>query len=94
MKPKQFIFHNAARDKVRRGMGTLAKVVKVTPATGTCGDLHQRGVIAPAKVTRLALQNAASIASPILTIDCMIAAAPQCTSVVNLPPADSGAPGF
>ena len=35
------------------------------------------GVIDPAKVTRLALQNAASIASLILTTDCMIAAAPQ-----------------
>jgi chaperonin GroEL len=31
----------------------------------------------PAKVTRLALQNAASIASLILTTDCMIATAPK-----------------
>ena len=34
------------------------------------------GVIDPAKVTRLALQNAGSIASLILTTDCMIANAP------------------
>ncbi|MEY5100675.1 MAG: hypothetical protein RJA36_3394 [Pseudomonadota bacterium] len=40
------------------------------------GDLLQMGVIDPAKVTRLALQNAASIASLILTTDCLIAAAP------------------
>ena len=45
-------------------------------ATRTYGDLLQMGVIDPAKVTRLALQNAASIASLILTTDCMIATAP------------------
>lgn len=35
------------------------------------------GVIDPAKVTRLALQNAGSIASLVLTVDCMIANAPK-----------------
>lgn len=44
-------------------------------ATRSYGDLLQMGVIDPAKVTRLALQNAASIASLILTTDCMIASA-------------------
>ena len=46
-------------------------------ATRQYGDLLQMGVIDPAKVTRLALQNAASIAALILTTDCMIAARPQ-----------------
>jgi chaperonin GroEL len=46
-------------------------------ATRSYGDLLQMGVIDPAKVTRLALQNAASIASLILTTDCMIATAPK-----------------
>jgi len=46
-------------------------------ATRTYGDLLQMGVIDPAKVTRLALQNAASIASLILTTDCLIATAPK-----------------
>lgn len=46
-------------------------------ATRLYGDLLQMGVIDPAKVTRLALQNAASIASLILTTDCMIAIAPK-----------------
>jgi chaperonin GroEL len=45
-------------------------------ATGQYGDLLQMGVIDPAKVTRLALQNAGSIASLILTTDCLIANAP------------------
>lgn len=46
-------------------------------ATRTYGDMLEMGVIDPAKVTRLALQNAASIASLILTTDCMIANAPK-----------------
>ena len=46
-------------------------------ATRAYGDLLQMGVIDPAKVTRLALQNAASIASLILATDCMIATAPK-----------------
>lgn len=40
------------------------------------GDMLLMGVIDPAKVTRLALQNAASIASLVLTTDCMVANAP------------------
>jgi chaperonin GroEL len=46
-------------------------------ATRDYGDLLAMGVIDPAKVTRLALQNAGSIAALILTTDCMIANAPQ-----------------
>jgi chaperonin GroEL len=46
-------------------------------ATGDYGDMLAMGVIDPAKVTRLALQNAASIAALILTTDCLIANAPQ-----------------
>jgi chaperonin GroEL len=46
-------------------------------ATREYGDMLLMGVIDPAKVTRLALQNAASIASLVLTTDCMVANAPQ-----------------
>ena len=42
-------------------------------ATGEYGDLMQMGVIDPTKVTRNALQNAASVARLILTTDCLIA---------------------
>jgi chaperonin GroEL len=45
-------------------------------ATGDYGDMVAMGVLDPRKVTRAALQNAASIASLILTTDCMIAQAP------------------
>jgi len=41
--------------------------------TGEFGDMIKAGVIDPAKVTRLALQNAASIASLLLTTEVLIA---------------------
>ena len=46
-------------------------------ATRAYGDLLQMGVIDPVKVTRLALQNAGSIAGLVLTTDCLIAQAPE-----------------
>ena len=42
-------------------------------ATGEYGDLVEMGVLDPTKVTRSALQNAASVASLILTTDAMVA---------------------
>jgi chaperonin GroEL len=57
-------------------------------ATRQYGDLLQMGVVDPAKVTRLALQNAASIASLVLTTDCLIAALPEPTK-----PAAAALPG-
>jgi chaperonin GroEL len=46
-------------------------------ATGEFEDLLKAGVIDPAKVTRAALQNAASIASLLLTTECLIADKPE-----------------
>jgi chaperonin GroEL len=46
-------------------------------ATGEFGDLVAMGVIDPTKVTRLGLQNAASIASLILTTDCIVVERPK-----------------
>jgi len=40
------------------------------------GDMIEKGIITPAKVDRTALQNAASVASLLLTTDCIIAEAP------------------
>jgi chaperonin GroEL len=45
------------------------------------------GIIDPTKVTRLGLQNAASIASLILTTDCIIVEAPS-----QRPPHPEGSP--
>lgn len=46
-------------------------------ASGEYGDLVQMGVLDPRKVTRSALQNAASIAGLILTTDCLISQIPD-----------------
>jgi chaperonin GroEL len=54
-------------------------------ATREYGDLLQMGVIDPAKVTRLALQNAGSIAGLILTTDCLIARAPAASTPAGMP---------
>jgi chaperonin GroEL len=46
-------------------------------ATGEYGDLVAQGVIDPAKVTRSALQNAASISALMLTTEAMICEIPE-----------------
>ncbi len=56
-------------NKVVEGKGNFG----YNAATGEYGDLVQMGVLDPTKVTRAALQNAASIAGLILTTDAMVA---------------------
>ena len=63
-------------------------------ATRAYGDMLEMGVIDPAKVTRLALQNASSIASLVLTTDCMVANAPKKPGGDARPGLDSGMPVF
>ena len=46
-------------------------------ATGEYGDLVEMGVLDPTKVTRYALQNAASVAALTLTTDAMVAESPK-----------------
>ena len=46
-------------------------------ATGEMVDLVKAGIIDPAKVTRSALQNAASVASLLLTTDALVAEIPE-----------------
>ena len=46
-------------------------------ATGEMVDLVKAGIIDPAKVTRAALQNAASIAALVLTTECLISDKPE-----------------
>jgi chaperonin GroEL len=71
-----------ARNAAEEDSVILEQVVRGSGAFGFnaqargFGDLFEMGVIDPAKVTRLALQNAASIASLLLTTDCLIAANP------------------
>ena len=46
-------------------------------ATGEYGDMIEMGILDPTKVTRFALQNAASIAGLLLTTEAMVAEAPK-----------------
>ena len=46
-------------------------------ASGEYGDMVEMGILDPTKVTRMALQNAASVASLMLTTECMVADLPK-----------------
>jgi chaperonin GroEL len=59
--------------KVKEGKGTFG----YNAATGDYGDMLELGILDPTKVTRLALQNAASVAGLLLTTEVMIAEAPK-----------------
>jgi len=51
--------------------------IGLNAATGEFEDLVKAGVIDPAKVTRSALQNAASIAGLLLTTEALVADKPE-----------------
>jgi len=70
-------------NKVLEGKGNYG----YNAANGTYGDLVELGVLDPAKVTRSALQNAASVAALILTTDALVAELPEDK------PAAGGMPG-
>ena len=68
------------------GVEAALVLANVKKATGTNGynvrtgeycDLLKAGIVDPAKVTRSALQNAASIAGLLLTTDCMVTDIPE-----------------
>ena len=60
-------------NKVLEGKGNYG----YNAGSGEYGDMIKMGVLDPAKVTRSALQHAASIAGLMLTTDCMIAEIPE-----------------
>ena len=66
-------------DKVLEGKGSFG----YNAATEEYGDLIEMGILDPTKVTRTALQNAASIASLILTTDAMVAELPKESEVTE-----------
>ena len=77
--PLRFISENAGIegsivvDKVKQQKGANG----FNAATETYEDLIKAGVIDPTKVVRTALQNAASVASLLLTTEAMIAEKPE-----------------
>jgi chaperonin GroEL len=77
--PLRQIVENAGEDAavvvnaVKAGKGPYG----YNAATGEYGDMLDAGILDPTKVTRLALQNAASVSGLLLTTEVMIAEAPK-----------------
>ncbi|MDR2214827.1 MAG: chaperonin GroEL [Nevskiaceae bacterium] len=78
--PLRQIVENAGEDAavvlnaVKSGRGAA---FGYNAATGEYGDMLEAGILDPTKVTRLALQNAASVAGLLLTTEVMVAEAPK-----------------
>src|SRR5690242_16712908 len=77
--PLRQIVANAGEDgavvlnAVKAGKGSYG----YNAATGEFGDMLEAGILDPTKVTRLALQNAASVAGLLLTTEVMVADSPK-----------------
>ena len=77
--PLRQIVHNAGGEgavvvqKVREGEGDYGYNAR----SGEYEDLRKAGIIDPAKVARVALENAASIAGMFLTTECLIVDKPE-----------------
>ena len=77
--PLRNIVENAGEDaavilnQVKAGKGAYG----YNAATGEFGDMLEEGILDPTKVTRLALENAASVAGLLLTTEVMVAEAPK-----------------
>ena len=87
--PVRQIAFNAGKDgavvaeEVRKGEGTYG----YNAATNEYGDLMSQGVVDPAKVTRSALQNAASIAALFLTTEAVVTDVPRVGNDASQTPA-------
>jgi len=57
-------------------------------------DMLEAGIIDPKKVTRVALENAASVASMILTTECALIDIKEETPAAGMPPMGGGMPGM
>jgi chaperonin GroEL len=91
VEPLRWIAENAGYE----GYVAVARVAELpvgqglNAATGEFEDLMEAGVVDPAKVVRTSLQNAASIASLLLTTEAVITDLPE----EEKAPAGAGAPG-
>ncbi len=75
---REIVFNTGAEpsvvvNKVVEGSGNYG----YNAQTAEYGDMMEMGVLDPTKVTRTALQNAASVAGLMLTTDCMVAELPE-----------------
>jgi chaperonin GroEL len=94
--PLRWIAQNAGRDgavvleKVREAKGAFG----FNAATEEYEDLIKAGIIDPTKVVRTALQNAASVAGLLLTIEAMVAEKPKGEGTAATPSTPYGAEDF
>ncbi len=88
--PLRRIVTNAGRDGsvIAQKVKTLKKGEGYDAAKDNYGDMTKRGIVDPVKVTRSALENAVSIASMVLTTNCLVADIPE------KQPAAPAAPGM
>jgi chaperonin GroEL len=86
--PLRQIVSNAGEDasvvlaRVREGKGNFG----YNAASGEFGDMIEMGILDPTKVTRLALQHAASVSGLFLTTEAMITEAPKEEKHTHAPP--------
>jgi chaperonin GroEL len=85
--PLRMIVKNAGEEpsvilnKVKEGKGAFG----YNAQTGDYGDMIEMGILDPTKVTRLALQNAASVAGLLLTTEAMVAELPKKEAPMPMP---------
>ena len=77
-------------NKVLEGKGNFG----FNAANGEYGDMIEMGILDPTKVTRTALQNAASVASLMLTTEVMVAEAPKDDAPAGMPAGMGGMGGM
>ncbi len=94
--PLRIIAENAGQD----GSIVLEKVRTSSPEIGFDAeeneyvDLMKHGIIDPVKVTRTALENAASIAGTLLTTEALVSDLPESTKEAAAPAMPQGMPGM
>ncbi|HPB84551.1 MAG TPA: chaperonin GroEL [Paludibacteraceae bacterium] len=94
--PLRQIVTNAGKEgavvvqKVREGKGDFGYNAR----TGTYENMHAAGVVDPAKVARIALENAASIAGMFLTTECVIVEKKEENPTPAMPPMGGGMGGM
>lgn len=90
--PMRVIARNSNKDdnEVIQSVNTKENGIGFNAVTGEYSDLIKDGIIDPLKVTRTALQNAASVASMLLTSEVLVADLPE----KNNPPMSGGMPSM
>ena len=86
--PLKQIAHNAGVEGsvIVEKVSGMPKGQGYNALTGEFTDMVKAGIIDPAKVTRSALQNAASIAAMLLTTECLVTEIPEKEKPMPMPP--------